>query len=51
MKKLLIIIMLMACAYGVQAQTDVQQDDPKVVEMRQQIGIDYSMPDFKTKKD
>ncbi len=50
MKKLLIVIMLMACAYGVQAQTTVQQDDPKVTELRQQIGIDYSMPDFKTKK-
>ena len=40
----------MACAHGVQAQTAVQQDDPKVVELRQQIGIDYSIPDFKTKK-
>lgn len=50
MKKLLIIVLLMACAHGVQAQTAVQQDDPKVVELRQQIGIDYSIPDFKTKK-
>lgn len=50
MKKLLIIIMLMACALGAQAQTAVQQEDTKVTEMRQQIGIDYSMPDFKTKK-
>lgn len=40
----------MACAFGVQAQTAVQQEDPKVTELRQQIGIDYSMPDFKTKK-
>lgn len=50
MKKLLIIIMLMACAFGAQAQTVVQQEDPKVTEMRKEIGIDYSMPDFKTKK-
>jgi len=50
MKKLLIMIMLLACAHGVQAQTNEQQEDPKVTEMRQQIGIDYSMPDFKTKK-
>ena len=50
MKKLLIIIILMACAFGAQAQTAVQKEDPKVTEMRQQIGIDYSMPDFKTKK-
>ena len=40
----------MACAFGAQAQTAVQQEDPKVIELRQQIGIDYSMPDFKTKK-
>lgn len=40
----------MTCAFDVQAQEAVQQEDPKVTEMRQQIGIDYSMPDFKTKK-
>ena len=50
MKKLLIIIILMTCAIGAQALTAVQQEDPKVAELRQQIGIDYSMPDFKTKK-
>ena len=50
MKKLLIMIILMACVFGVQAQTAVQQEDQKVAELRQQIGIDYSMPDFKTKK-
>lgn len=49
MKKLLIMVML-ACAFGAQAQTTAQQEDPKVTELRQQIGIDYSMPDFKTKK-
>lgn len=42
--------MLMACAFGAQAQTVVQQDDPKIVQIRKDIGIDYSMPDFKTKK-
>lgn len=50
MKKLLISFMLLACALGAQAQTAVQQEDSKVTELRQQIGIDYSMPDFKTKK-
>lgn len=40
----------MACAFGAQAQTVVQQDDPKIVQIRKDIGIDYSMPDFKTKK-
>lgn len=42
--------MLMACAFGAQAQTAMHQEDPKVVQMRKDIGIDYSMPDFKTKK-
>ena len=32
------------------AQTLVQTEDPKMTEMHQQIGIDFSMPDFKTKK-
>jgi len=38
------------CAFCSYAQTFVQQEDTKLTEMRQQIGIDYSMPDFKTKK-
>lgn len=50
MKKLLIFIMLLACAFGAQAQTSMQQDDSKITQMRKDIGIDYSMPDFKTKK-
>jgi len=50
MRKLLTIIALMCCTFCVFAQVAVQQEDPKVTEMRQQIGIDYSMPDFKTKK-
>lgn len=44
------MLMLMACAYETQAQIDVQQDDCKATEMRQKLGIDYSMPDFVTKK-
>ena len=50
MKKLLIMIVLLACTFCAQAQTAVQQEDTKVTELCQQIGIDYSMPDFKTKK-
>lgn len=38
------------CTFSTYAQTATQQGDPKVIELRQQIGIDYSMPDFKTKK-
>lgn len=53
MRRLITVIALLCCtfcAFSSYAQTDVPQEDPKVTEMRQQIGIDYSMPDFKTKK-
>lgn len=40
----------MCCTFCTFSQEAVQQEDPKVTEMRQQIGINYSMPDFKTKK-
>lgn len=33
-----------------QAQATLQGEDPKVVEMRQKIGIDYSVPDYDVKK-
>lgn len=50
MKKLIIILLMSVSVFSTYAQTASQQEDPKVTEMRQQIGIDYSMPDFKTKK-
>lgn len=51
MMKFLLSFLLMLSAFIMQAQTSTpQEEDPKVAEMRQQIGIDYSMPDFKTKK-
>lgn len=50
MRNLIVILLMSVCAFSTYAQTAVQQEDPKVTEMRQQIGIDYSMPDFKTKK-
>lgn len=50
MRKLVTIIALLCCTFCAFAQEEVQQEDPKVTELRQQIGIDYSMPDFKTKK-
>ena len=50
MKRLIIILLLSVCAFSTYAQTATQQEDAKVTELRQQIGIDYSMPDFKTKK-
>ena len=51
MKKLILIILLMLSVFSMQGQTStLQGEDPKVVEMRESIGIDYSIPDFKTKK-
>ena len=51
MKRIVFVfLMVFSCAFGLRAQTSEQQEDPKVAEMRQQIGIDYSIPDFKTKK-
>lgn len=50
MKKLIIILLMIVCVFSTYAQTATQQEDPKVTQMRKDIGIDYSMPDFKTKK-
>ncbi len=50
MRKLIVILLMSFCAFCSYAQTTSQQENPKVTELRQQIGIDYSMPDFKTKK-
>ena len=50
MRNLIVILLMSVCAFSTYAQTAVQKEDPKVTEKRQQIGIDYSMPDFKTKK-
>ncbi len=50
MKKLIIIFLLSVCAFSSYAQTAIQEEVSQVTELRQQIGIDYSMPDFKTKK-
>ena len=45
-----VFLMVFCCVSGLRAQTSLQLEDPMVTELRQQIGIDYSMPDFKTKK-
>ena len=49
MRKLVTIIALLCCTFCAFAQ-DAVQEDPKVTQLRKEIGIDYSMPDFKTKK-
>ncbi len=40
----------MCCTFCAFAQDAAQVEDPKVTQLRKEIGIDYSMPDFKTKK-
>lgn len=40
----------MAFSANAFAQTPEKAEDQKVVEMREKLGIDYSMPDFDTKK-
>lgn len=50
MKKLLFLTLLMLAAVGMQAQATSQGEDEKVIEMRQKIGIDYSVPDYDVKK-
>ena len=50
MRRLITIIAFLCCTFFAFAQDTVQQEDPKVTQMRKDIGIDYSMPDFKTNK-
>ena len=50
MKKLLLITLLMVFTLNISAQTTRQSDDARTVELRQKLGIDYSMPDFSTSK-
>jgi len=40
----------MLAAGSMSAQTYSQGEDPKVIEMRQKIGIDYSVPDYDVRK-
>lgn len=50
MRNLIVILLMSVCAFSTYAQTAVQQEDGKITQTRKDIGIDYSMPDFKTKK-
>lgn len=50
MRRLLILMFVLVCSFNVQAQNDVEQEDSQIVFTRGRIGIDYSMPDFSTKK-
>lgn len=50
MTKILFTICLLLGAMSVNAQNSSQSEDAKVIELRQKLGIDYSMPDFSTSK-
>lgn len=50
MKKFLAIILLGLSALTLQAQNNYQEDDRQIVWTRNRIGIDYSIPDFSTKR-
>lgn len=48
MKKLIFLSLLMLTALSMSAQASGRSEDAKTIELRQKIGIDYSMPDFNT---
>ena len=50
MKKIFLMTLLMLSALSISAQTTQQSEDARTVELRQKIGIDYTMPDFNTSK-
>lgn len=50
MRRLLILLFVLVCSFNVQAQDIEQQEDSQIVFTRGRIGIDYSMPDFSTKR-
>ena len=50
MKKLLLVFCLLFGATNVSAQTTQHSEDARTVELRQKLGIDYSMPDFSTSR-
>ena len=50
MKKLFLMTMLMLFTQSLSAQTTQHSEDARTVELRQELGIDYSMPDFSTSK-
>ena len=50
MKKTLLLFSLLLMVCGIAAQSAGQIDEKKMVEYRETIGLDYSMPDFNTTK-
>lgn len=50
MKKTLLLFSLLLMVCGIAAQSAGQIDEKKMMEYRETIGLDYSMPDFNTSK-
>lgn len=50
MKKTLLLFSLLLMMCGMAAQSTGQIDEKKMMEYRETIGLDYSMPDFNTTK-
>lgn len=50
MKRIILLMLLTTCTISMNAQWSERSEDAKMEELRQQIGIDYSMPDFSTSK-
>ena len=50
MKKFLTIILLVLSTFTLQAQNNDQRKEAQIVWTRNRIGIDYSIPDFSTKR-
>ena len=48
--KILFTFLLFIGTLNVSAQTSTQVDDYRTEKLRQEIGLDYSMPDYSTKK-
>ncbi len=47
---LVLTSLLMLFSQSLSAQTTQQSEDARTVELRQELGIDYSMPDFSTSR-
>lgn len=49
-KKLCMLALLSIVCATISAQINPQEDTPEIIELRNKIGIDYSMPDFSTSR-
>ena len=48
--KILLLTLFFLVALCVSAQPSLRIEDAEIIELRQKLGIDYSMPDFSTSK-